>query len=165
MGTKFKVKEVVEIREKKTLSLLTDEKNISDEGYRIMVIRVCDLMSGYNRESAFNGKLNLSASFSREFRYTSKQQESIIDCCLRFSLMPKTIFINKNPYNVGYIIDGKQRLMSILDFVCGYSTYKGKRFNELDKADRERLLNTKILSQILNVTEEKAVEIFISLNK
>lgn len=70
------------------------------------------------------------------------------------------------------IIDGQQRLMSILDFANNKfnltavsKKYKGKKFNELNDEDKENFLKYEVsVDTIIAATEEEVLEIFRRMN-
>ena len=71
-----------------------------------------------------------------------------------------------NP-NVSYeIIDGKQRLLTLLSFYENRWAYKGVFFNELSNADRRRILDMNVaVAEVRNLSYEDTLKLFLRLNR
>ena len=70
------------------------------------------------------------------------------------------------------ILDGKQRLSAIIDYVSSKFTYRGKYYHELSGATRSEFENQQILVGKLNLRrngiacdKNKVIEQFIRLNE
>lgn len=64
------------------------------------------------------------------------------------------------------IVDGKQRLSTIIDFYLNRLAYKGAYYNELSAKDRRCFLNTNIsLADMDNATKEDALRVFLMVNQ
>jgi len=71
-----------------------------------------------------NGDINLSPRYQRRFRWDEKRQSKLIESFLMNVPIPP-IFLNEDEYGQYSIIDGKQRLSAIHNFLRGRLTLKG----------------------------------------
>jgi hypothetical protein len=131
-------------------------------------ITIRDLTENYedNNENGvmgFNGKLDIRPPYQREFIYKDKQREAVIDT------------ITKNfPLNVMYwavredgnfeVIDGQQRTISICQFVTGEFAYMFRFFHNLQKDEREQILNYKLMVYLCSGTDSEKLEWFKTIN-
>jgi hypothetical protein len=131
-------------------------------------ITVRELAKGYedNQENGvigYDGKLDIRPPYQREFIYKDKQREAVIDT------------ITKDyPLNVMYwavqedgnfeVIDGQQRTISISQFVEGDFAFKNRYFHNLQKDEREQILNYKIMVYLCSGTDSQKLEWFKTIN-
>jgi hypothetical protein len=131
-------------------------------------IKVRDLTTGYedNNEDGvigYNGSLDIRPPYQREFIYKDKQREAVIET------------INKNfPLNVMYwsviednkfeVIDGQQRTISICQYVDGEYAVDGKYFHNLQKDEKEKILDYKLMIYLCTGTDSEKLEWFRIIN-
>jgi len=131
-------------------------------------ILVRDLTSGYedNEEDGvigYNGLLDIRPPYQREFIYKEKQREGVINT------------INKNfPLNVMYwavkenetyeVIDGQQRTISICQYVEGEFALNGKYFHNLQKDEKEKILDYKLMIYLCKGSDSEKLEWFRTIN-
>jgi hypothetical protein len=131
-------------------------------------ITVGDLTDGYedNQENGvigYGGNLDIRPPYQREFIYKDKQREAVIDT------------ITKDfPLNVMYwavredgsyeVIDGQQRTISISQFVEGDFAFKNRYFHNLQKDEKEQILNYKIMVYLCSGTDSEKLEWFKTIN-
>jgi hypothetical protein len=131
-------------------------------------ISVRDLTNGYedNNEDGvigYSGKLDIRPPYQREFIYKDKQREAVIET------------INKNfPLNVMYwsviednkfeVIDGQQRTISICQYVDGEYAVDGKYFHNLQKDEKEKILDYKLMIYLCTGTDSEKLEWFRIIN-
>ena len=64
------------------------------------------------------------------------------------------------------IIDGKQRLLTLLDFYAGRFPYQGVFFNDLDPVDQRTFKDTSVcIADVENYTRDDILKIFLLLNR
>ena len=85
---------------------------------------VRDLVKGYqndvdtNHVSGFDGQLDIRPKYQRNFRYSDKQQEAVMNTILqKFPL--NTMYWVKKADGTYEVLDGQQRTISICEYVCG----------------------------------------------
>lgn len=131
-------------------------------------ITVDELTNGYqdNEENGvvgFGGKLDIRPKYQREFIYKDKQRDAVIDT------------ITKNyPLNVMYwavreddgfeVIDGQQRTISVCQYVEGDFSFNGRYFHNLQKNEREQILNYKLMIYLCSGTDSEKLEWFKTIN-
>jgi len=105
----------------------TEEKLDFDEGnpvefwekkQRELVSSVVDYNLGTLSELVNTGTINLSPKYQRRFRWDVQRQSRLIESFLMNVPVPP-IFLNEDNYGQYSVIDGKQRLFSIVDFLSG----------------------------------------------
>lgn len=122
-----------------------------------------------------NSLLDLSPEFQRRSVWTRAAKSFLIDTVLRGKPMPKVLLtqslVGKN--NVRTVVDGQQRIRSILGFVDGAFTvmathnqeYAGKTFSELDEESQALVLQYEIGVDLLyNVSRADMLDIFARIN-
>jgi hypothetical protein len=131
-------------------------------------ISVRELTEGYtdNAEKGvrgYNGLLDIRPPYQREFVYKDKQRDAVIE----------TIF-KGFPLNVMYwavredgtfeVIDGQQRTISISQYVNGDFSLNGKYFHNLQKDEREKLLNYTLMIYWCTGEDSEKLEWFKTIN-
>ncbi|MDE0448410.1 MAG: DUF262 domain-containing protein [Spirochaetaceae bacterium] len=121
---------------------LSDEINqrraeISSDGYSMSV---GELISMYE-----NGELNIRPQFQRFFRWTPYQRSRLIESLLLKIPIP-SIFVSQRQDGVWDVIDGQQRLSTILQLVGILKDADGNRLDPL------KLAKTKFLPSLLDKT-------------
>jgi Protein of unknown function DUF262 len=121
-------------------------------------------------------QLVLSPDFQRGSVWTTSAKVFLIDTILNDLPMPQVFFRTKvdttSQSTVREVVDGQQRLRSILEFASGRlrltskaPNFKGKVYSELEPTDQEQFLSYKIPAvQLLNATDADVLEVFARLN-
>ena len=137
-------------------------------------ITVKELTEAYeNNDEAgvigYGGKLDIRPPYQREFIYKDKQRDAVINT------------LSKNfPLNVMYwavrdggeyeVIDGQQRTISICQYVDGdFSVQIGafperRAFHNLQKDEREQILNYKLTVYLCSGTDSEKLDWFKTIN-
>ena len=131
-------------------------------------ITVRELIEGYadNAEGGvvgYNGKLDIRPPYQREFIYKDKQRDAVIET------------INKDfPLNVLYwavredgtfeVIDGQQRTISISQYVNGDFSLNGKYFHNLQKDEKEKILDYTLMIYWCTGSDSEKLEWFKTIN-
>ena len=131
-------------------------------------ITVGELTNGYedNEENGvigYNGKLDIRPPYQREFIYKDKQRDAVINTITK-----------KFPLNVMYwavredrsyeVIDGQQRTISVCQYINGDFAYMFKYFHNLQKDEKEKILNYKLMVYICSGTDSEKLEWFKTIN-
>ncbi|MBX8531074.1 DUF262 domain-containing protein [Pseudomonas cichorii] len=121
-------------------------------------------------------QLNLSPDFQRGSVWTPSAKVFLIDTILNDLPMPQVFFRTKidaaTQTMTREVVDGQQRLRTILEFAAGKlklssksPRFKGKVYVDLDVADQESFLSYKIpCVQLINSDNSMVLEIFARLN-
>ena len=110
---------------------------ISSDGYSMSV---GELISMYE-----NGELNIRPQFQRFFRWTPYQRSRLIESLLLKIPIP-SIFVSQRQDGIWDVIDGQQRLSTILQLVGVLKDANGNRLEPL------KLAKTKFLPSLLDKT-------------
>jgi hypothetical protein len=131
-------------------------------------ITVRELTDGYqdNEENGvlgFGGKLDIRPPYQREFIYKDKQRDAVINTVTK-----------EFPLNVMYwavredgnyeVIDGQQRTISVCQYVNGDFAYMFKYFHNLQKDEKEQILNYKLMVYVCSGTDSEKLEWFKTIN-
>lgn len=111
----------------------------------------------------FGGDLDIRPPYQREFIYKDKQRDAVINT------------ISKDfPLNVMYwavrndgkfeVIDGQQRTISICQFIEGDFAYNNRYFHNLQKDEKENILNYKLMVYLCSGTDSEKLEWFKTIN-
>jgi len=131
-------------------------------------ISVRELVEGYEDKNedgviGYTGILDIRPPYQREFIYKDKQKEAVIDT------------INKDfPLNVMYwavrdqggyeVIDGQQRTISICQYVEGDFALNGRYFHNLQKDEKEKILDYKLMIYLCEGSDSEKLEWFQTIN-
>ncbi|MCB0512497.1 MAG: DUF262 domain-containing protein, partial [Bacteroidetes bacterium] len=141
---------------------------------KLKEITIQELTEGYqdNDEAGvvgFSGKLDIRPPYQREFIYKDKQRDAVINT------------VDKGfPLNVMYwavrddgnfeVIDGQQRTISLCQYVEGdFSVVIGdipnqRAFHNLQKEEREQILNYKLMVYVCSGTDKEKLKWFETIN-
>jgi hypothetical protein len=111
----------------------------------------------------FGGKLDIRPPYQREFVYKEKQRAAVINT------------IEKGfPLNVMYwavredgefeVIDGQQRTISICQFVDGEFAFNNRYFHNLQKDEKEKILDYKLMVYLCSGTDSEKLDWFRTIN-
>lgn len=144
------------------------ESNREEKGFSLGRLDIVDLYEWKNSD-----KLVYKTYFQRQFVWKEKDKKDLIDTIMRGFPIPAifmcdagTDFMSLSKrYNV---LDGRQRLESIFEFLENKYSYNGKLFRDFSENEKKCVLNynvTLIQMYIEPENTEKIKEIFKRLNK
>lgn len=119
--------------------------------------------------------LDLSPKFQRRSVWTRQAKSFLIDTILRGKPMPKVLLTQDlvGKKNVRTVVDGQQRIRTILEFVAGGFTvlsahnaeHAGKHFAELDEGVQNAILQYEVGVDLLyNLSLAEMLDIFARIN-
>lgn len=122
-----------------------------------------------------NSLLDVSPKFQRRSVWTRAAKSFLIDTILRGKPMPKVLLTQDliGKKNVRTVVDGQQRIRTILEFIAGSFTvlsthnpeHAGKRFAELDEDVQGSILQYEVGVDLLyNVSLADMLDIFARIN-
>lgn len=130
-------------------------------------ITVRALVEGYldNQEAGvvgFGRKLNIRPPYQREFVYSEKQREAVIDTLTRcFPLNTMYWAVTDEGFE---IIDGQQRTISICQFVDGVFSYKDRYFHNLQPDEKNAILDYSLTVYQCQGTDSEKLAWFRTIN-
>jgi hypothetical protein len=122
-----------------------------------------------------NNLLDLSPKFQRRSVWTRAAKSFLIDTILRGKPMPKVLLTQDlvGKKNVRTVVDGQQRIRTILEFITGGFTvlsthnaeHAGRTFSHLDEEVQGAILQYEVGVDLLyNVSLEDMLDIFARIN-
>ena len=131
-------------------------------------ITVRELTSGYedNEEGGvigYNGKLDIRPPYQREFIYKDKQRDAVIDTITKDFPLNVMYWAVREDGNFE-VIDGQQRTISIAQFVEGDFAYNSRYFHNLQKDEKEQILNYKLMVYLCTGEDSEKLEWFETIN-
>ncbi len=110
----------------------------------------------------YKNELEMDTPFQRGYVWSQEQKESFINYILLGLPFP-AVYVTKDQRNIPYnrIIDGKQRLSAVFDFVDNKLTRKYSDFTDIEKRNFKAI---GVLSKAINLPEKELVEFYILLN-
>ena len=121
-------------------------------------------------------QLILSPDFQRGSVWSPSAKVFLIDTILNDLPMPQIFFRTKvhaaTQSTIREVVDGQQRLRSILEFASGKirltskaPRFKGNVYSDLDVEDQEKFLSYKVpVVQLINAKDSDVLEVFARLN-
>jgi hypothetical protein len=95
-----------------------------DKSQRDLVTSVVDYNLGSLAELVNKEKIDLAPRYQRRYRWDAKRQSKLIESFLMNVPIPP-IFLNEDRYGTYAVIDGKQRLFAIREFIRGRLKLRG----------------------------------------
>ena len=131
-------------------------------------IKVADLVKGYTNNNeegviGYDGKLNIRPKYQREFVYSQKQQESVINS-IRNNYPLNVMYWVDNEDGTYEVLDGQQRSLSICQYVTGKFSLKFQYFHNLEPEEQEQILNYEILVYFCTGTNREKLNWFEIIN-
>ena len=133
---------------------------------------VRDLVNGYsdNAENGvvgYGGRLNIRPAFQREFIYKEKERNAVIDTVIKGFPLNVMYWVEGDDGNYE-LLDGQQRTISI----CQYCTNEfsmmiegsPKLFGNLTAAERENILNYKLMIYVCKGNDKEKLDWFRIIN-
>lgn len=113
---------------------------------------------------ALEKDLDMNPDYQRGYVWSPDVQQSFLQSLFNNYDLGKFTFIKNDKDLV--ILDGKQRLKTLLDFYLDLISFKGFKFSELNFLDKYFFWNKKIvLSMIENMSYQEALDQFLYLNR
>lgn len=112
--------------------------------------------------------VDMSPSYQRDYVWDDKDKESLLDSIFSHIEIGKFAFIEKDyTSDVSFeILDGKQRLSTLLAFYENRFPYKGAYFDDLSPKDRHTFLNANVsIGTTREMSEDQIYKYFYTLNK
>jgi hypothetical protein len=131
-------------------------------------IQIKEVVKGYlndNEEGVvgYGGKLNIRPKYQREFVYKDKQRDAVIETLVKnFPL--NVMYWVKNEDDSYEVLDGQQRTISICEYVAGVFSLNHLYFHNLQKEEKEQILEYKLMVYFCEGTDKEKLEWFKIIN-
>ncbi len=131
-------------------------------------ITVRELTKGYqdNNEDGvvgFDGKLDIRPPYQREFIYKEKQRDAVINTITKDFPLNVMYWAVREDGNFE-VIDGQQRTISICQYIEGNFTFNSRYFYNLQKDEKEQILNYKLKVYLCTGSDSEKLEWFKTIN-
>lgn len=135
---------------------------------QLLDLTVGDLVKGYEDNDelgvrAYGGKLDVRPPYQREFIYKDKQRDAVVETVTKdFPL--NVMYWSVRDDGTFEVIDGQQRTISICQYVEGDFSFKGRYFHNLQKDEKEQILNYPLMVYLCSGTDSERLEWFKTIN-
>ena len=134
-------------------------------------VTVGELTKGYHDDheggvSGYGGRLNIRPAYQREFVYTGKQRDAVINTAIR-GLPLNVMYWSKRDDDGDYefeMIDGQQRTISLAQYVDNVFSHNDRFFHSLTAEEQQALLDYKLTIFICSGPEKERLEWFETIN-
>lgn len=133
-------------------------------------IKIGNLVYGFseteeNGVRGYDGRVDIRPPYQREFIYDLDKQRAVIDTIMTLSGSCLNLFQWADNGDDTYeVIDGQQRTLSICKYVNGEFSWNGKFFGNLQKDEQDKLLESKIIVNLISGTPSEKLEWFRRIN-
>ena len=132
-------------------------------------IPVREVVNGYedNAEEgvvAYDGKLDVRPKYQREFVYTGKQRNAVIETIKQNFPLNVIYWMIKEDGNSYEMLDGQQRTISIGQYVNGKFALNNRFFYNLTKEEQDQILDYKLMIYFCEGTDKERLDWFYTIN-
>ncbi len=131
-------------------------------------MKVHDVVKDYQDSAeegvtAYSGKLNIRPKYQREFVYSGKQRDAVIETVKKgFPLNVMYWMVNDDG---GYeVLDGQQRTISISQYVNNDFSLDGMMFHNLTTEEQNQILNYELMIYFCEGTDRERLDWFEIIN-
>ncbi|MDC1186932.1 DUF262 domain-containing protein [Gammaproteobacteria bacterium] len=111
----------------------------------------------------YNGKLSVRPIYQREFIYSDKQRNAVIET-VRKNFPLNVIYWAKNNDGTFEVLDGQQRTISICEYIDGNYSIDGMYFHNLTDDQQEKILNYELMVYFCEGSNSEKLEWFKIIN-
>lgn len=117
----------------------------------------------------YHSGVDFNPNYQRDLVWSLEQKESLLNSIFNNIEIGKFTFI-KHEYSSNRIfhyeiLDGKQRLSTILEYYEGRFSYKGKKFTELSWSDARHFKSFPIIQgEVSDISEQQIYKLFLKMN-
>lgn len=136
--------------------------------YTSIKVKVRELADGYfnsavNGVFALKGRLNIRPAYQREFVYGEKLRDRVMES-IRKNRPLGLLYWSKNPDGSFEVIDGQQRIISIMEYVAGRYSINFRFFHNLTQEEKDQILDYELEVKVCTGTESERLEWFQVIN-
>lgn len=131
-------------------------------------ITIGEVISNYKNDNedgitGYNNNLNIRPKYQREFVYKDKQRDAVIET-IRKDFPLNIMYWVKNGDGTYEVLDGQQRTISLCEYVAGAYSIKSMYFGNLTQAERDQILNYKLMVYFCEGDEREKLDWFRTIN-
>src|SRR3989344_2387017 len=131
-------------------------------------ITVRDVIVGYKDSAeegvvAYNGKLDIRPKYQREFVYTGKQRDAVIET-IKNGFPLNVMYWVKTDVGNFEVLDGQQRTISIGQYVNGDFSLNDRFFHNLTDEEQNQILDYELMIYFCEGTDKERLDWFRIIN-
>ncbi|OGE32820.1 HNH endonuclease [Candidatus Daviesbacteria bacterium RIFCSPHIGHO2_02_FULL_36_13] len=131
-------------------------------------IKIRDVISGYKDSAeegvvAYGGKLDIRPKYQREFVYTGKQRDAVIET-IKNGFPLNVMYWVKTNLGSFEVLDGQQRTISIGQYVNGDFSLNNFYFGNLTKEEQDQILDYELMIYFCEGTDKERLDWFRIIN-
>ena len=132
-------------------------------------ISVRKVIEGYKDSAeegvvAYNGKLDIRPKYQREFVYTGKQRDAVIETIKQNFPLNVMYWMVREDGTSYEMLDGQQRTISVGQYVNGDFALNNLFFYNLTKEEQNQILNYKLMIYFCEGTDRERLDWFRIIN-
>ena len=132
-------------------------------------ISVRKVIEGYKDSAeegvvAYNGKLDIRPKYQREFVYTGKQRDAVIETIKQNFPLNVMYWMVREDGTSYEMLDGQQRTISVGQYVHGDFSLNNLFFSNLTKEEQNQILNYKLMIYFCEGTDRERLDWFRIIN-
>lgn len=122
----------------------------------------------------FLSGVDFEPEYQRDFVWTNEDRQALLDSVFMGADIGRFIFRVKDNNEIEdleneaacEIVDGKQRMLTLLDFFTGRYAYRGVYYHELSPKDRRRFNDASVsIADVRNLDKAGTLRLFLMLNR
>lgn len=131
-------------------------------------ISVREVVAGYKDSAeegvvAFGGKLDIRPKYQREFVYSGKQRDAVIETVKNNFPLNVMYWVKTDDENYE-VLDGQQRTISIGQYVSGDFSLNDRFFHNLTDKEQEQVLDYELMIYFCEGTDKEKLDWFKIIN-
>jgi hypothetical protein len=131
-------------------------------------ISIYDVIAGYKDSAeegvvAYNGKLDIRPKYQREFVYTGKQRNAVIET-IKNGFPLNVMYWVKTDQGNFEVLDGQQRTISIGQYVNGEFSLNDRFFHNLTEEEQKQILDYELMIYFCEGTDKERLDWFRIIN-
>ena len=119
--------------------------------------------SAENGVVGYGGKLNIRPAFQREFVYSGKQRDEVINTVKNGFPLNVMYWVKSDDGNYE-LLDGQQRTLSICQYVNGDFSLNSKYFHNLTQTEKDQILDYTLMIYICEGNDKEKLDWFKIIN-
>lgn len=117
--------------------------------------------------------VDFEPEYQRDFVWTDADRQALLDSVFMGADIGRFVFRVKDDDEIDLeqeiyyeIVDGKQRMLTLLDFYTGRYTYRGVHYHELSPRDRRRFDDASVsIADVRHLDKAGTLRLFLMLNR
>jgi hypothetical protein len=131
-------------------------------------VSIRDVITGYKDSAeegvvAYGGRLDIRPKYQREFVYTGKQRDAVIQT-VKSNFPLNVMYWVKTDEGNFEVLDGQQRTISIGQYVNGDFSLQDRYFHNLTDEEQEQILNYELMIYFCEGTDKERLDWFRIIN-